>query len=195
VREAIHVALAQIAELEVETSWSMAGAIPGDPDWAGGTVYRDVRTVEIDAPPTAVFRAICRVGGGNGWYAWDSLWRIRGWMDRLVGGPGLRRGRRDPESVGFGEALDFWRVVGFERDRRLTLRAEMRLPGEALLEFNIHAASSTECRLEQRALFRPRGLLGILYWYSVLPLHNLVFRGMLEGIEREARQVLINGRS
>jgi uncharacterized protein YbjT (DUF2867 family) len=137
VRESIRTALSKIAEHDVTTTGSMAGPIPGDPDWAGGTVFRDVRQVTIEAPDWATFRAVCRVGGGHGWYAADWLWKLRGWIDGLVGGPGLRRGRRDPEMVGYGEALDFWRVVGFERDRRLALRAEMKLPGEALLEFRI----------------------------------------------------------
>ncbi|HZL66492.1 MAG TPA: DUF2867 domain-containing protein, partial [Candidatus Limnocylindrales bacterium] len=108
---------------------------------------------------------------------------------QLVGGPGLRRGRRDSEVVGYGEALDFWRVVGFERDRRLALRAEMKLPGEALLEFRIEALNDRQCVLHQSALFRPRGLFGLAYWYSVLPFHAIVFRGMLRGIEREALKI------
>ncbi len=184
VRESIRSALHKIAAHEVETNWSMAGPIPGDPDWAGGAVFRDVREIEIAAPDWAAFRAVCRVGGGHGWYAADWLWRIRGWMDLLVGGPGLRRGRRDPEQVGYGEALDFWRVVGLERNRRLSLRAEMKLPGEAVLEFQI-TRTEDGCTLRQSALFQPRGLLGLLYWYAVAPLHHIVFRGMLQGIRRE----------
>ncbi len=189
VRDAIRAALCKIAENDVETTWSMAGPIPGDPDWAGGTVFRDVREILINAPSRTVFRAVCRVGGGNGWYAADWLWRIRGWMDRLAGGPGLRRGRRDPEAVGFGEALDFWRVTGYEAGRRLSLRAEMKLPGEALLEFRIEPWDRAHCTLRQIALFKPRGLFGLLYWYAVVPFHHIVFRGMLLGIEREALRV------
>ncbi len=189
VREAMRAALVKIAEHGVETNWAMAGPIPGDPDWAGGTVFRDVRELRVQAPDWAVFRAVCRVGGGHGWYAADWLWRIRGWMDRLVGGPGLRRGRRDPEMVSYGEALDFWRVVGYERDRRLSLRAEMKLPGEALLEFRVEAHGSGQCTLKQVALFRPRGLFGLLYWYAVVPFHSIVFSGMLLGIQREALQI------
>lgn len=193
VRESMRAALARIAEHGVETNWSMAGPIPGDPDWAGGKVCRDARQITVDAPDWAAFRAVCRVGGGHGWYAADWLWRIRGWLDRLFGGPGLRRGRRDPESVGFGEALDFWRVVGFHRDRRLALRAEMKLPGEALLEFRIDPQDAGHCMLSQEALFQPRGLLGLMYWYAVAPFHAIVFRGMLEGIQREARQIASGG--
>ena len=189
VREAIHAALNRIAEHSVETSWSMAGPIPGDSDWAGGTVFRDIREVTVQAPDWAVFRAVCRVGGGNGWYAADILWKIRGWMDQMAGGPGLRRGRRNPETVEYGEALDFWRVVGFERHRRLALRAEMKLPGEAVLEFRVEALNDRQSVLHQSALFRPRGLLGLAYWYSVLPFHTIVFRGMIRGIEREAIKI------
>ncbi len=189
VREAIRAALSKVAGLDIETSWSMAGPMPGDPDWAGGKVYKDIRRIEIDAPAAAAFRAVCRVGGGHGWYAADWLWKIRGWMDLMVGGPGLRRGRRHPETVAFGEALDFWRVVGIEHDRRLSLRAEMKLPGEALLEFRISPLDDMHCVLEQTALFSPRGLFGLLYWYAVVPFHAIVFKGMLKGIRREAFQI------
>jgi uncharacterized protein YbjT (DUF2867 family) len=196
VRDSIHAALNKIAERSVETNWAMAGPIPGDPDWAGGTVFRDEREVLIEAPAWAVFRAVCRVGGGHGWYAADWLWRIRGWLDRLVGGPGLRRGRRDPETVGFGEALDFWRVTGLTRDRRLALRAEMKLPGEAMLEFQIEepADDGHRCTLHQVARFQPRGLSGLLYWYAVAPFHHFVFQGMLSGIHREALKIAAAGR-
>ena len=187
-REAIRAALDAVAHEQVETIWSGAGRLPGDPDWAGGTVYTDRRETVCEAPPEAVFRAVCRIGGGHGWYAADGLWRLRGALDRLAGGPGLRRGRRDPENVSFGEALDFWRVTGLERDRRLALRAEMRLPGEALLEFELEPlpGPETRTRLVQTARFLPRGLLGLAYWYAVLPLHAVVFRGMLAGIRRAA---------
>ncbi len=185
VREAIRAALDRVAHDEVETSWSMAGPIPGDPDWAGGTVFTDRRALRVEAPTEAVWRAVVRIGGGHGWYAADWLWRLRGWMDRLVGGPGLRRGRRDPDEVGYGEALDFWRVTGIDKGRRLSLRAEMKLPGEALLEFTV-AAEASGTQLTQTARFRPRGLAGLAYWYAVLPLHAFVFRRMLEGIRTAA---------
>ena len=192
VRDAIRTTLYQITENQVETNWSMAGIIPGDPDWAGGTVFRDERKIVIDAPDWAVFRAVCRVGGGHGWYAADWLWRIRGWIDLLVGGPGLRRGRRDPQTIGYGEALDFWRVVSIKRDRMLALRAEMKLPGEALIEFLIEPHGKTQCSLQQLSLFRPRGLFGLIYWYAVAPLHHIVFRGMLSGIQREALKIAVS---
>jgi uncharacterized protein YbjT (DUF2867 family) len=190
-REAIRAALTQVTARQVETSWSMAGPMPGDPDWSGGTVFRDSRQVVIDAPAEAVFRAICRLGGQRGWHGANWLWVVRGWLDRLAGGPGLRRGRRDPEVLRYGEALDFWRVVGIQRDRCLSLRAEMRLPGEALLEFRIEPGDKIQCILHQTALFRPRGLLGLLYWYAVLPFHQPVFRGMLAGIQRDALKIAL----
>lgn len=186
VREAIRAALEETRNAGVETTWSMAGPIPGDPDWAGGTVFRDRREIEIEAPPPVVFRAVCSIGGGHGWYAADWLWRLRGLLDRLVGGPGLRRGRRDPDEVAFGEPLDFWRVTAFERDRHLGLRAEMKLPGEALLEFTVEEAGQGRSRLTQTARFLPRGLAGLAYWYALLPAHGVVFRGMLDGIRRAA---------
>jgi len=208
IREAIHRALAKIDRHAVETRWSVAGPVPGDPAWAGGTVFTDERTVDIEADPASVYAAVCRIGGGNGWYAGDLLWRVRGWMDTLVGGPGLRRGRRDSETVEFGETLDFWRVVGLERNRSLALRAEMKLPGEAQLEFRIEDLDSADAtgsaggtappardgiapprsitRLVMKARFRPRGLFGLVYWYGVMPLHEIVFGGMLRGIRKTA---------
>lgn len=188
-REAIRRALVQVRNNTVDTRWSVAGPVPGDPDWAGGTVFLDERKIVINAEPQRVFQAVCRIGGGHGWYAGDVLWRIRGWMDTLVGGPGLRRGRRDHERVEFGETLDFWRIVGLERNRRLSLLAEMKLPGIATLNFEmLPGKSANSTALTMAARFRPRGIVGIAYWYSVLPLHNLVFGGMLRGIQRVAER-------
>ncbi|MGE3171564.1 MAG: SDR family oxidoreductase [Planctomycetota bacterium] len=193
VRDAVELAFGRQQGGAIETRWSDAGRMPGDPDWAGGTVFLDRRERGIAAPPRAVFRAVCRVGGGHGWYAADWAWRLRGALDRLVGGPGLRRGRRDPETVGFGEALDFWRVTAIDADRRLELRAEMKLPGEATLTFTIDPeADGARSRLRQTARFKPKGLLGLLYWYAVLPLHGVVFRGMLRGIERTACALVLD---
>jgi uncharacterized protein YbjT (DUF2867 family) len=186
VREAIAAARLKTAEGGVETSWSMAGPIAGDPDWAGGTVFVDERVVRVAAPAHEVFRAVTMLGGTHGWYSAAWLWRIRGWMDRAVGGPGLRRGRLNPSRLAYGEALDFWRVVGIERDKSLVLRAEMRVPGTAVLDFCIEPQGDGASLLRQRARFQPRGLFGILYWYGVMPFHGVVFHGMLEGIRREA---------
>lgn len=186
IRECI--AAATAAGTAAETRWSDAGVMPGDPDWAGGKVFVDARQIVVAAPPAAVFRAVCRLGGGHGWYAADWLWRLRGLLDRLVGGPGLRRGRRDPGHLRHGEALDFWRVTDLVPERRLELHAEMKMPGVATLTFEIapNPADPATCRLQQTARFRPRGLAGLAYWYAVLPLHGIVFRGMLRGIRRGA---------
>jgi uncharacterized protein YbjT (DUF2867 family) len=189
VREAIKAARSKTADGQVETSWSMAGPIEGDPHWAGGTLYKDEREIEVHASPHAIFQAVSLLGGDHGWYSAKYLWALRGWMDRLVGGPGLRRGRLHPDRLGYGEALDFWRVVGIERDKSLVLRAEMKLPGVAVLEFCIQSADQGCCNLKQIAKFQPKGLLGILYWYSVLPFHHFVFRGMLEGIKTQAEKI------
>lgn len=191
IRESIDAALGNLESHTIETSWSDAGPIPGDPDFSGGQVFTDRRTIEIAAGKSAAYRAICRIGGGHGYYAADWLWHLRGWMDQLIGGPGLRRGRRNPEEVGYGEALDFWRVTGIEPDHRLELRAEMKLPGVALLEFEVQPDSRDErrCTVIQTARFKPKGLLGLAYWYAVLPLHGMVFSEMLKGIRRAAERI------
>jgi uncharacterized protein YbjT (DUF2867 family) len=194
VRESIKAALGQLDSHLVETNWSMAGTIPGDPDWSGGTVFRDERQLTVEAPAEAVFQAVSRLGGGNGWYA-QSLWRIRGALDRLVGGLGLRRGRRHPDELRYGDALDFWRVVAVERNRRVSLRAEMKVPGEALLEFRVEPDGENRCVLRQTALFEPRGLWGLVYWYAVLPFHGPIFRGMLRTLAKSALRIAANAGS
>ncbi len=193
-RVAIERAVEKTRSGRVPTAWSAAGVMPGDPDWAGGKVFADARSIEVAASASAVFAAVCRVGGGHGWYAADWLWRIRGWMDQFLGGPGLRRGRRHPERVGYGEVLDFWRVTDVRHDERLELRAEMKVPGVAELAFDIEPAregddASGAQRLTMTARFRPKGLLGLGYWYAVLPLHNIVFSGMLAGMKRAAESI------
>lgn len=182
---AIDAALGRTAKGDVETAWSDAGPIPGDPDWAGGRVFVDRRSIHIAAPGEAVFRVVSRIGGDTGYFAADWLWRLRGMLDRLAGGPGLRRGRRCPDRLAFGEAVDFWRVTALDEGRRLELRAEMRLPGEATLTFEV-APEGTGCVLTQAARFKPRGVAGLAYWYAVAPLHGIVFNGMVKGIRRAA---------
>jgi hypothetical protein len=190
VRDAVQAAFANLEQHTIETSWSDAGPVPGDPDWSGGRVFVDRRTQRVDASAAALHEAVCLIGGGHGYYSADWLWRLRGWMDRLVGGPGLRRGRRDPRRVTYGQALDFWRVTDVRPERSLTLRAEMKMPGEALLQFEIEPSEDGQgVVLVQTARFIPRGLLGLLYWFSVLPLHHVVFSGMLDGIRREAERI------
>jgi len=186
VRQAIDEAIRSEDTGVPETKWCDAGVIPGDPDWAGGTCFIDRRSIEIAAPPPRVFRAVSKVGGGHGYYAADWLWKLRGVLDRLVGGPGLRRGRRDPENVSYGDALDFWRVTAVDVPHRLELRAEMRLPGVATLTFELEPLDAGGTRLFQTARFRPKGLMGVAYWYLVKPLHGCVFDGMLRGIRNAA---------
>lgn len=186
-RQAIDAALGKRAEDEVETSWTDAGAMPGDPDWAGGTTYVDHRAIEVAATPAVTFATAAAIGGDHGWYGGNWLWRLRGVMDKLIGGPGLRRGRRDQHDLVVGDALDFWRVTKVVAGEGFELRAEMRLPGIATLSVGVEPAA-TGSKLSLTARFQPRGLLGILYWYSVLPLHGLVFAGMLRGLQRAAER-------
>ncbi len=190
VRESIDDALGKVAAGAVETSWTDAGLISGDPDWAGGTVFVHREETEVVASAEDLFRSVCRIGGRHGWYAADSLWRLRGLMDRVIGGPGLDRGRRCPDQIRHGDALDFWRVTEIEPNRSLILRAEMKVPGEAILEFRMWPKEYRPGMtvLEQTARFTPKGLAGVLYWYSVLPFHGIVFRGMINGIRRAAEK-------
>ncbi len=188
IRQAMDAALAKVQAGEVETAWSDAGIMPGDPAWAGGTVFVDRREMITPASPSAVWSALSALGGERGYYAADWLWRLRGTMDRLVGGPGLRRGRRSSDELRLGDALDFWRVSAIDPPRCLELTAEMKLPGVATLSFDIEPApgASNGTLLVMTARFRPRGLLGITYWYAVLPMHGIVFSRMLKGLGRAA---------
>jgi uncharacterized protein YbjT (DUF2867 family) len=171
------------------TRWSDAISSAGYPrSWGGvkfGSRLVDSRTVEVGANLESAFEPIRRLGGENGWYYANWLWRVRGFLDLLVGGVGMRRGRRDPDDVQVGDALDFWRVEAYEPDRRLRLAAEMRLPGRAWLEYEVRPVSGgTEIR--QTAVFDPVGLAGLLYWYGIFPLHKLIFKKTLRGIARRA---------
>lgn len=189
ISEAIDLAVGNTDRGDVESTWMDAWPVPGDPEWAGGTVYIDDRSVLVEAPAPRLFAAVCRVGGKQGWYSVDWLWRLRGFIDRLAGGPGLSRGRRHPDRVEFGDALDFWRVTGVDPGRRLELRAEMRLPGTAVLEFEVsqnHLFDTEYPTLRQIARFKPRGLGGLLYWFAVQPFHKFVFHRMLLGIKHDA---------
>lgn len=189
-RESVRLALDAEARSDVESTWAAAGPVPGDPDWAGGDVFKDARETVISATPERVFDVLMGLGGRQGWFHYNRLWRLRGVLDRLAGGPGWKRGRRDPEHLSWGEAVGFWRVTELERGRRLTLRAEMRLPGDAILDFELSTAESRDgapaTRLLQTARFRPKGLAGLLYWYAVTPFHGPVFDGLLKGIREAA---------
>lgn len=186
-RAAIARALANEDRELAETRWSDALSSLGAPaQWGGvhvGSRLVDSRTMEVPAPPARAFRAVERIGGDTGWYYGDWLWRVRGALDLLAGGPGLRRGRRDPTHLRPGDTLDFWRVEAVEPDRLLRLRAEMRVPGRAWLQFEVDAAEVPgHSIIRQTAIFEPRGVAGLAYWYALYPLHQLVFAGMLRGI-------------
>ncbi|MEY4647752.1 MAG: hypothetical protein RL009_168, partial [Actinomycetota bacterium] len=151
--------------------------LPTDPQWAGGTLYEDVRTIDSTDPIEVVWARVESIGGDNGYSTATWAWRLRGLADRLMGGVGLRRGRRDPNHLIEGEALDFWRVEAIDRPNLLRLRAEMKMPGLAWLEFRLQK-TATGTRLTQRAIYAPKGLLGHLYWASVWPMHGIVFPSM-----------------
>jgi uncharacterized protein YbjT (DUF2867 family) len=156
----------------------------------------DHRETVVQASPARAFEPARTIGGANGYYYGHPLWTLRAWFDRLVGGIGMRRGRRDPDTCAVGDAVDFWRVVAFEPDRRLTLNAEMKMPGRAWLQLDVVPGNDGEpARLRQTALFDPRGLLGLIYWVSMLPAHAFIFRGMLRAIAaRGAEQTPRSGR-
>ncbi|WP_149359186.1 SDR family oxidoreductase [Lolliginicoccus suaedae] len=193
-RRAVRLALQRIDDGDVETRWSNASVpdapadkLPSDPDWSGETVYTDIRRQECSAPPEKLWEVVEGIGGENGWYSFPLAWSVRGWMDRLVGGVGLRRGRRDARHLYKGEALDWWRVEEIEPPRLLRLRAEMKVPGGAWLEMRVHP-SGTGSQLDQRAVFFPKGLFGRLYWYSILPFHGVIFSGMVKNMTRTAER-------
>jgi len=188
IREAMDAAIASLETGAVETAWSDAGALPGDPEWAGGTQFVDRRAARTRASKAALWSSVSSIGGARGYFGASALWWLRGLLDRLVGGPGLRRGRRSPRDLRLGDTVDFWRVSRLDAEHALVLTAEMRLPGVATLSFELEPDGVTPsgCQLALTARFRPRGLLGIAYWYAVAPLHGIVFRGMLDGIVREA---------
>jgi len=190
-REAIAQALANEDRELAETRWSDArSSIGRTQPWGGralGSRRVDSRDVVVERPPAVAFRPIERIGGSTGWYYGDWLWRLRGLLDLLAGGAGMRRGRRDPESLRVGDAVDFWRVEAIEPSRLLRLRPEMKLPGRAWLQFEI-SPSAKGSVIRQTAMFEPRGLLGLLYWYALYPVHGLIFGGMLRGIARAAER-------
>ncbi|MGC3861867.1 SDR family oxidoreductase [Micromonospora chersina] len=193
--EAVALALAKVRDGQVETRWSTASGpdapaepLPSDPQWSGGTSYTDLRERAVDAPTAALWRVVEGVGGEHGWYSFPLAWSVRGWLDRLIGGVGLRRGRRDPHHLQVGEALDFWRVEEIVPGELLRLRAEMRLPGRAWLEMRVEPAGDGHSRYVQRAVFLPHGLPGHLYWASVAPFHAVVFGGMARNIARGAER-------
>ncbi|WP_137843195.1 SDR family oxidoreductase [Microbacterium sp. 2FI] len=193
-RRAVDLALGKVELDQVETSWQDAEVLgvpsdplPNDPDWAGRVVFTDRRVAATDAGPEALWRVIQGIGGERGWYSNPLLWAIRGWMDKIVGGVGLRRGRRHRDRLVVGDAVDFWRVEAIEPGMLLRLRAEMKVPGLAWLEMSVTPEGSG-ARYEQRAVFFPRGLAGRLYWLAVLPFHGFIFAGMANRITAAAEE-------
>lgn len=189
VEEAVRQAFASEERQLAATRWSDALSSSGPlPAWGGvqfGPRRVDSRVVRVAVPPAAAFAPIARIGGDTGWYAWNWLWRLRGFLDLLVGGVGVRRGRTSPTRLRVGDTVDWWRVELIEPDRRLRLAAEMKLPGRAWLEFEVTGEGGSTT-IRQTAIFDPVGLAGRLYWNALYPVHQLVFGGMLRGIARAA---------
>jgi len=199
-RETIRLALQKVRQQCVDTCWMDAGAaVPpewvycGDSEYAGGTILTCGFRVVLDAAPAEVWPTIARIGGETGYYFGTGLWELRAWADRLVGGIGFRGGRRHPEELRPGDALDFWRVLEVEPPHRLQLLAEMKLPGEAILEFTLTDTPDGKTELRQVARFLPRGLGGILYWYALEPFHHWVYRGMLKAIAEKVGKPILAG--
>jgi uncharacterized protein YbjT (DUF2867 family) len=193
-REAIQRALHNEDQEFAETRWSDALSSGGETQsWGGvrfGTRLVDSRSLSVSASPAAAFAPIRRIGGTNGWYFANALWWLRGFLDLLVGGVGVRRGRRNAETLTVGDALDFWRVEAFEPDHRLSLVAEMKVPGRAWLQFEVEPigtqSDSQRSKIHQTAIFDPAGLGGLLYWYALYPIHRWIFAGMLRAIAARA---------
>ncbi len=199
-RDTIATAMERIRQQSVETCWTDAGQLLppewthcGDAEYAGGTLLKCGYRILLKGSPSEVWQHIVSIGGATGWYFGNPLWILRGWMDRLVGGAGLGRGRRHPREIRVGDALDFWRVLEVEEPSRLMLLAEMKTPGEAVLEFRISPRGSNRAELILLSRFLPRGLMGILYWYSLYPFHAWIFGGMLRTIAQKSGMEVVHG--
>lgn len=194
--DAVALALTRIKDADVATRWSGASTpgapsepLPSDPEWSGGTLYTDVREVPTDVSAEDLWQAIECIGGPQGWYSARILWEIRGLIDRIFGGVGLRRGRRDPSHLRVGDAVDFWRVEERIPPLLLRLRAEMKMPGRAWLEFTVVDRPEGGVMLRQRAVYWPKALSGHLYWWSVAPFHAFVFPPMARHIVERAERI------
>jgi uncharacterized protein YbjT (DUF2867 family) len=197
---AVREALDQLKASKVETSWadSLASSQPYEVPTVLTThegMFLEQRQQPVKAPPQIVFRAFVRLGGENGWLYYNWAWHFRGIADRLVGGVGLRRGRRHPDEVRVGDALDFWRVEAIEPEHLLRLRAEMLLPGRAWLQFKAEPLDDGSTQLVQTAFFAPKGLAGLLYWYGLYPLHRLIFSGMIRQLAQRAEELALKSAS
>ena len=195
-KRAVQLALTKIKDARVETRWTNASVpgtpsepLPTDPNWAGGTLYKDVRIRHSPDTVEQVWQRVEAIGGENGYSTATWAWELRGLIDRIFGGVGLRRGRRDPHKLQVGDALDFWRVEELEENRLLRLRAEMKMPGLAWLEFGVEEDVETGGSIiTQVAIYAPRGLLGHLYWWAVWPMHGLVFPSMVKNAAHGPRR-------
>ncbi len=199
-RQTIRMALDRVEQQRIDTCWMDAGtAVPkewiycGDSPYSGGTTLELGYAVQIQAGPEEVWAALTRIGGKTGWYFGNGLWKIRGWFDRLIGGVGFRSGRRHPVELRPGDALDFWRVLEADHGEHLLLLAEMKVPGDALLEFRLKPLPGGNTELRQTARFLPRGLGGILYWYLFDPFHRLIYPRMLKAIARSIGKPVLKG--
>ena len=186
-REAVASALRNEEQAFAQTRWSDALSASGrHASWGGvrvGNRMVDSRHVQVNVPAEQVFGVIRRIGGATGWYAVNWLWRLRGFIDLLLGGVGMRRGRRDPDELRVGDVIDCWRVEAYEPERLLRLVAEMKLPGRAWLEFEVQG-NAEQSTIQQTAMFDPGGLSGLAYWYVLYPMHQVVFSRMLRGIAK-----------
>jgi hypothetical protein len=197
-RQSIEFALEKVESLQVETRWSTA---LGDTSFTGYEVeekegmIREVRTLKVNASANCVFEEVSSLGGDRGWLFWNFAWNIRGFLDRCVGGPGLRRGRRHPREAFVGESIDFWRVEKVEAPKLLRLRAEMKVPGKAWIEWDILPEGDSS-KLIQTAYFAPKGLWGLMYWYILYPIHRVIFSGLVsrlrEQIEEKSKNDLLS---
>ncbi len=199
-RQTIRLALARVRQQTVESCWHDAGSLTppewtycGDVDYAGGTILSCGYRLRLQAKPEEVWEPITSIGGETGWYFGNVLWRLRGWLDRVLGGVGLSRGRLHPTRLRPGDALDFWRVLAVEPPTRLLLLAEMKLPGEALMELRLTSMEGGQTEVQLLSRFLPRGLGGILYWYSLFPFHQWVYRGMLQALAVTMGKSILSG--
>lgn len=185
-REAVRLALVKIEKNNIETRWSGAlGSFSSYTLTDKEGMLKEVRTVVTDASPHSLYRSFTGIGGKTGWLTWNWAWKLRGFMDKIVGGPGLTRGRRHPYDLEIGETLDFWRVESLEKDKMMLLRAEMKVPGKAWLQFEI-IPKGRQSQLVQTALYAPKGILGLLYWYAMYPAHLFLFGSMARNVVKGA---------
>jgi len=196
----MEIALDKTQHHHVEARWSDAGALvppewihKGDESFTGGTVFECGYRIRLKASAEDIWAQIVRIGGERGWYYGEWLWQIRGWLDKLFGGTSLHRGRKHPLDLHIGDALDLWRVLDLSPPLRLLLLSEMKMPGEAVLEFKITPLKHGEIELQQLSRFLPRGFSGLLYWYFLYPAHQWLFRGTLNAIARAARKPVVKG--